>query len=322
MAFLMHFFVSMVSESLNDRAIQVFTVFVVFAIGVFLWYSRGNYPLTMTETPQPEVSLPAVAALTPTPVPEATPDLELQRQREAELQERLDNERLRLEDLRRNLESLRSLKAQQNKLLSLSYPQQISQRDNEIRRLMGVLDRQQWEEEQLNQSAAAALRDQSSAAQTMREQLDEQIRLLEAESQDVRDQLASMQMSPPLSLTERQDLTLELQTRLNELRTRINEARAERVDISVQVLQQMRDTESTTQLNREDLLNERASSQDWVDLLRNEILNLESARNRVRMSAVPLESQLRQAEQRLSAQEGAVRELEQQLGEEVQPASR
>ena len=321
MAFLMHLFVSMISESMNDRAIQVFTVLVVFAIGIFLWYSRGNYPLATTEAPQPEVRLPAVAALTPTPtpVPEATPDLDQLQRRESELrQERLDGEKLRLEDLRRNVEALRSLKVQQNEQLSLSYPQQISQRGNEIVRLMSVLDRQKSEEVRLNLSAAAALRDQSSAASTAREQIDEQIRLLEADSQNLRDQLASIQMSPPWNTTEKQDLILTLQTQLNDLRLRINEARAERVGISLQVLQQMRDTESSVQVNREALMTEQENSQDSVDSLRNEILNLESARNRVRMSAVPLESQLIQAEERLSSQDKAVQKLEEKLEEKLE----
>ena len=240
------------------------------------------------------------------------PDIEtLQSQYGAATQQlQLDEARQSLESQRQNLDVLKAQLAQQSQQYEVVYPAQIAAYNTQILNYTDVLQSLKSAENDVNQATAAALRAQSSAAQVARDQIEPQISQLENDIVQTKQQIYVWTNNTFALTPEQRQLLTNLQNSLGYQQQQLDVLKAERVNISAQILSQNLLIDSASQQQKTEIANEQAILQNEIFTLRGEINRLQAFYSQTRMSLVPLNQQLEQAQKLYDDQQKRVRELE------------
>jgi chromosome segregation ATPase len=193
--------------------------------------------------------------------------------------------------------------------VTLAYPARISETSDQISDLMDILQAHRLAENDVNQAAANALREQSSSMAAARDEIEQNIRFLQQDIQRTQEQIDYWRVNSN-DLTEQAAQLEALQNQLSSQQQQMEDLRLRRIEISTRVLEQRRQIASAAQQERADLINSENSIREQISFLRQEISRLQNARNQTRMSSNSLNDQIRQAEQETSQQEQKVRALE------------
>lgn len=242
----------------------------------------------------------------------ALPDLEtLQTQYTASVQQlQLDEARQNLEQQRQNVDALKAQVAQQSQQYEVGYPAQIAAYNTQIQNFTDVLQTLKAAEDDVNQATAAALRAQNSAAQVARDQIEPQITQLENDIVQTKQQMYVWTNTSFVLTPEQRQLLTNLQNTLEFQQQQLDVLKAERVNISAQILNQNLLIDSASQQRKSEIANEQAILQNEIFTLRAEIDRLQTFYAQTRMSLVPLNQQLEQAQKLYDDQQKRLRELE------------
>lgn len=244
-----------------------------------------------------------------------TPDLEtLQKQFNLESQQlQLEQEKQNLEYQKQNLDALKSRHAQQTQQVGSSYPTQIYTNNIQIQNFTDILQNLKSAENDVNQAAAAVLREQNSAAQLARDQIEPAITKLEQNILQTQEQIYVWTNNVFPLMTQQQSLLQGLQNQLAFQQQQLDLLNAQRLNISAEVLQQTRFINSATQQQKSEIVDSQIAVQDEIFSLRTEVNRLQTAYSQTRMSLVPLSQQIAQAQKVYDDQEKKVRALEENL---------
>ncbi len=222
----------------------------------------------------------------------------------------LDEARQNLDSHKRNLDAVKAQLAQQSQQYELVYPAQIAAYNTQIQNFTDVLQTLKEAESNVNQATAAALRTQSSAAQAARDQIEPQITQLESDIFQTKQQIYVWTNNTFTLTPEQRQLLTNLQNTLGYQQQQLDILKAERVNISAQILSQNLLIDSSAQQQKTDIANEQAILQNEIFTLRGEIDRLRNFYSQTRMSLVPLNQQLEQAQKLYDDQQRRVRELD------------
>lgn len=222
----------------------------------------------------------------------------------------LEEARQNLDSQRQNLDTIKTQLAQQSRQYEVVYPAQIAAYNTQIQNFTDVLQTLKEAENNVNRATAAALRTQSNAAQVERDQIEPQISQLESDIIQTKQQIYAWTNNTFTLTPEQRQLLTNLQNTLGYQQQQLDILKAERVNISAQILSQNLLIDSTAQQQRADIANEQALLQNEIFTLRGEIDRLRNFYSQTRMSLVPLNQQLEQAQKLYDDQQRRVRELE------------
>lgn len=225
-------------------------------------------------------------------------------------QQQLEQEKQNLEQQKSNLEALKNQQFQQSQQIGVLYPSQITGYNIQIQNLTDVLQNLKTAERDITQTASAILQEQNSAAQLARDQIDPGIASLEQNILQTQEQIY-VWTNNIFPLTPGQQLLLEnLQTSLASQKQQLAVLRAQKLNISAEVLRQTRLINSASQQQKSELIESQTAIQDEIFSLRAEIERLHSAYAQVRMSYLPLNQQISQAQKNYDEQVKKVKALE------------
>ena len=260
-------------------------LFTIFLVGVVFWFASKD-PVA---TPRIQQTANESSAQAPAPAPTplstsaathavATVPSPAQSPPGSQLGQQLTQEKQKLDSLRLSLQSQQRQQSQQIRQANRVRMSKISQDSEKVQDLMDILQEDRQAENELNQAAANALRDQNSAAQVARDQVDENIQTQMQEIQRTQDQLYSMQFT---GYIESEDETQfgRLQDLLQAQQQQLALLRAQRVAISASVLNQSRAITNSTEQQKAAVVYDEQSIQSQIESLRNEILQIQNQRN-------------------------------------------
>ncbi len=222
----------------------------------------------------------------------------------------LDEARQNLDAQRQNLDAVKAQLAQQSQQYEVVYPAQLAAYNTQIQNFTDVLQTLKSAEDDVNQATAAALRTQSSAAQVARDRVEPQISQLESDILQTKQQIYVWTNNTFTLTPEQRQLLTNLQNSLEYQQQQLDILKAERVNISAQILSQNLLIDSASQQQKREIANEQAILQNEIFTLRGEIDRLKNYYSQTRMSLVPLNQQLEQAQKLYDDQQRRVRELE------------
>jgi hypothetical protein len=259
-------------------------LFTIFLVALVFWFASKN-PVA-TPTIQTAVTESGAQAPAPAPTPlstsaatraVATAPSPTQSPPGSQLGQQLAQEKQKLDTIRQRLQSQQRQQAQQIRQANQVRMSKISQDSEKIQDLMDIIQEDRQTENELNEAAANALRDQNSAAQVARDQIDENIQTQMQEIQRTQDQLYSMQFT---GYIESEDETQfgSLQDLLQAQQQELALLRAQRVAISASVLNQSRAITNSTDQQKAAVVSDEESIQSQIESLRNEILQIQNQR--------------------------------------------
>lgn len=217
-----------------------------------------------------------------------------------------------LEQLEQSLADLRGRQSLRNRQLDLDYPYQINVNTQQIQSLNEARQNLRAAEGTVHQQSQLLMQEQILAARLARENLDPAIADLERALTEAGNEIQLLQ---GIGLRSR-DQEARLQQLLTERvswEQQLNGLRAQKIAAANQALEQLRNISGYYQQQRADLAGEQIAVEDEIALRRQQILDLQLARQQMRMSLIPLSQQISQTEQAYTAQLGRVRALEQRL---------
>lgn len=237
---------------------------------------------------------------------------EKRKQTQAELealQKTLAEEQQKLTSRQQMLASLKSRQAQEQ---PINYNSQIQERSEQISTLSSGLRDYRRAGDELSRRAAAALREQSSALNFARDQLDENIRIQEAQIRQTQEDLDYWTLNFNY-LTEQHEHLNELRPLLEAQQQRLQEMRAQRLELSSTALLQTQNTVGQVQQVSGAYSQDQDDISDEIDSLRAEIQKLREDQNTKRMSLMTLSSQISQAQRDLSSQAQQIQALQNEI---------
>ena len=224
-------------------------------------------------------------------------------------QVQLNEARQSLDYQKQQLDAVKAQYGRQQQL-QIGYPGQVAVYNTRIQGFGDILQSLKTAEEDVNQATTAALRAQSSAAQIARDQIEPQISQLENEIFQTKQQMYVWTNTAFTLTPEQQILLVNLANSLQFQQQQLDFLKAERVNISAQILNQTRLIDSAFQNQKREITNEQTALQNEIFTLRSEIERLQKAYAQTRMSLIPLSQQLEQAQTLYDDQVKRVRELE------------
>ena len=148
----------------------------------------------------------------------------------------LDDARQNLDAQRQNLDAVKAQLAQQSQQYEVVYPAQLAAYNTQIQNFTDVLQTLKSAEDDVNQATAAALRTQSSAAQVARDRVEPQISQLESDILQTKQQIYVWTNNTFTLTPEQRQLLTNLQNSLEYQQQQLDILKAERVNISAQIL--------------------------------------------------------------------------------------
>jgi len=290
-------------------------------IGALVVLGIGWLYISVSQT---KPSLPAVTSAVETPilpkvnrVSTLTPAEDQKALMEAAVKMDLQNLQQRLSQERQNLTEkenvLTNLKNQQQTTPNNNiYSSQMSSRNDEIQDLAESLQSNRWQENEVNRAADENLRAQDSEASYARDQLDENIRNLELQIQQTKNQI-DFWSSNQNDVTEQEDQLNNLNARLAEQQVDLNQLRAHRLDISSAVLARNRNVQNLSEQARSDLQNSQALIREQIRGLRNEIYMLQQEQAASRYYQNSLSREIKKAQADYDTELQQVKTLEESL---------
>lgn len=229
------------------------------------------------------------------------------------LQQQLDQEKQNLEQRKQALDSLTSQQQRQAAEVGISYPSQINADVIQIQNLTDALQNLRAAQSSVNESATAALRQQSIAGGLARDQIDPAIALLQQNIIQTQGQIYVWTNNVFPLKPEQRTLLDSLQNRLALQNQQLEILNQQKLNINSQLLQQTRFIASTSEQRRNELADNQAALQDEIFSMRAELDRLRSAQAQARMSIMPLTQQLSQARKSYQEQLEKVKALEESL---------
>ncbi|WP_373999317.1 hypothetical protein [Bdellovibrio bacteriovorus] len=301
---------------------NLFYVIIAFVVGVSVWLFYVNREMRETQ------SLILQQAERPTRTVAAVPETNLAVERarvQSEitvLQQRINEERTKLQNQQRLLEEIRtrtqnSMQNQNPNSSSAippqgSYGTQLRSTSNQIQDFLEDLQGFDRIQEDINQHASDLMRDQTSQAQMLKEQLDQDIRNMEAAVRETQQEWTFWVYNGNY-INEKSARLSELQTLLETQRQQIEVLKQQRADVSAQALANTQAIQAEKQQALADLQQTRLDIRDEIAALRQEMVQIQQAQSQSRNTQTTLSSQIRQAQENVRQQEQQIRVLESNL---------
>jgi hypothetical protein len=222
-------------------------------------------------------------------------------------------EHQKLEDMRQNLFNLRSQQSQNDQMMTLNSPARISENDQRIRNLLNLLQAHRLSENDVDQAANQALRDQNSQAQADRDQIDVSIQTVTDQIHQIEEQFNYTQIQPPLNAEDQRTTLDNLANQRVALIDQLNSLRLQRAQISANSLNQTRAIQGAAQRDKTDLIANETAIEDEIGTLQDEIQEIQQAREQERMSSQSLSQQIRDAERAYNDQAVKIKNLEKSI---------
>jgi chromosome segregation ATPase len=304
---------------------NIWLILIVISSMIGVWYfgsvhdtfqSKASAALAMPSPPVIEESSPvrAVAAAVGGPAAaKETPSRNVIHR--IELQTELENLQAELarkaQALEAQKQTLDQLQRQQSQMAgAATYRSQMDSRDLAIQNLLDDLDRYHRAEEQINQSAAVALKDQDSQAALARTEVDTNVQALEQEIRNTQNNLTYWKSNPASQEVQNQPAQVEkLQAQLNEQKARLDELRAQRVSISATALSNSQSIQSLAAQAKAELQTSAADTQDQIYSLRSEIDRLQQSQAAEQTRLQGVSGQISRVEKAVENQSMEIRRL-------------
>lgn len=292
-----------------------FIVFLLACFSLAIWFHQ-----TSVRTVERTLTVPSspVERIATEPISTNEGDRTIAAQDQAQQEEtrqQLTQEKQELERLRQDLDNLKSQQAQQVEKRILSYPTRISQDNQRIENMMSLLREHRLAEDDVNKTAQDYLREQSSAAQLAYEQIEQAIRSLEDSRTRTQEQIDYWNSFPPLVQPDQKAEYERLQNLKATLEQELQDLRAQKVQLSMAVLERTRAIHQMARQTKEDLIANENLIQDEIFSARNEITQIQQEQNRIRLNSGSLTEQMRKAQNDYQEQERKVKELEASLSD-------
>lgn len=227
------------------------------------------------------------------------------------IQEQIELERQKLELQRQSLEALKTRRESQVQQVNNDFQLVMGTNTLQIQNLLEDLQNQRMAQNDVNENAAAALREQNSAAQYSRDQIDLNIQNTEQSIQNARDALTLSANSLIAGTIEEQARVQGLRTDLVNLTEQLRQLKEQRVNISATVYDQIRTINSLSQSQKQSLASSQNEIQNQISSLREENVRLQNQSSQTRMSLMPLSQQISQAEQAYQETQNRIKSVEQ-----------
>ena len=303
---------------MSQTRTTILIVFTLALVGLVFWFASQDpkpQPVTLQSSSTANIANGGSQALQPVAASLPAPNAALSTQTPASHSSSslLEQEKQKLMTLRQTIQGLqqqRQEQARQTGAANSSRMSKVTQDNEQIQNLLDILQEDRLAENDLNEAAANSLREQNSAAQAARDEVDQNIELQTQEIQRTQDQISALPFTSYIESEDEARLA-DLQNILAAQQQRLGELRAQRVDISANVMNQTQAVTQTTEQNKAVVVSDEGSIRNQIESLRTEISQLQSSRGQVRSSSYsPIDSQLRQARQAYVNQEMRVRALE------------
>lgn len=274
----------------------------------FWYFGSDRTPASVVASQNGPLEAVATPQLAPTPTRQELHRVQLKHEADA-LQAKLSEETTKLEARKKSLEQL--YQKQQSLVGAGTYSSQIRSRELVIQDLIAELEEDRQAEENINNSAAVALRDQDSQAQVARDQVETGIQTLEQDIRDTQNELNYWQYYPVglEALNQKSQIEL-LQDKLNQQKDQLNALRLQRINISASVLNNSQSVESLAEMAREELRSSAEDVQTRVSTLRSEMDRLQGAQNQVQGDLQKLQFEASKGEKDLEEQAQQVQSLQ------------
>lgn len=294
---------------------NLFLIVIAFIVGVSVWIFFVNKSLKSTQEVILEQATRPPRRVASVPSPTPAPDSAVKNQLLLEiqnLQQQIAQERQRLESQKQMLEELRVQQGVQPGTTAIS--SQISGYTSEVQSFLEELGNFQYAEQDINRRATEALREQSSAAQLARDQIDENIRIQEDLIRQTREEIVYWQGNL-FYVNDREARLVELELRLQTQNQQLQGMRDQRLALAAQVLENTRNLQSEKEQALADLANTRTDIQDEIASLRMEINRLQGVQYQARTSQISLRSQINQLQKDFETQARQIQTLESSMQE-------
>ncbi|WP_142694710.1 hypothetical protein [Bdellovibrio sp. NC01] len=235
------------------------------------------------------------------------------------MQQRLADEQQKLAQQNESFNNLKALQTQQQEQPA-AYASQIQQRNTEIQELVSSLQDYRAAEADLSRRAAAALREQSSAAAVMKDQMDENIRQQELLIRQTQEDLAYWQLNYNYA-PEREANLERLNATLSDQQQRLADMRAQRLEISQSALVGTQNVNDQVAMSSSSGSDDRAQINEEIMSLREEIRRLQNQQNQTKQSVTSMNTQVSQAQTALRQQAETVRALQENIRQRQQELS-
>ncbi|HWU42847.1 MAG TPA: hypothetical protein VN132_05385 [Bdellovibrio sp.] len=303
---------------------SLLTILIFFFAAASLWFFSLKKDIKKTQDLVAEQQqLPTTSTLTKNVTRSVANEAKSARRDQLEneisaLQQTLYDEQQKLNSKNRFLTNLKERQTQQSQQQPPSYySSQIASRDEQIQDLLSGSRDFRSAEQSLNQRAAQELRNQSSAAQLARDQLDENIRQQEALIKQTEEDLDTWKYNFGYVVEQEAHLA-ELSALLEAQKQRLQDMRTQRLEISATALSQSQAVNNSVQETASSYSDSQDAIYDEVNSLREEIRRLEQQRNQVHTSQMSLNSQVNQAQRDVRDQSQQVQNLQDSLQQKVQ----
>ncbi|WP_374079227.1 hypothetical protein [Bdellovibrio bacteriovorus] len=294
---------------------NLFLIVIAFIVGVSVWIFFVNKSLKSTQEVILEQATQPSRRVASVPSPTPAPNTAVKNQLQSEiqnLQQQINQERQRLDSQKQMLEELRVQQSVQPGTTAIS--SQISGYTSEVQSFLEELGNFQYAEQDINRRAAEALREQSSAAQLARDQIDENIRIQEDLIRQTREEIVYWQGNL-FYVNDREARLVELELRLQTQNQQLQGMRDQRLALAAQVLENTRNLQSEKEQALADLANSRTDMQDEIASLRMEINRLQGVQYQARTSQISLRSQINQLQKEFETQTRQIQTLESSMQE-------
>lgn len=283
-----------------------------------VWYFGSVHQVVRSQASALAAVVPPVEERAPATavVPPAKPTPARNEIRRTQLQKELENLQAELvrksQALEAQKQTLDQLQRQQSQMPGASiYRSEMDSRDIAIQNLLDDLDRYHRAEDEINQSAALALKDQDSQTALARTQVDTNVQALEQDIRNTQNNLNYWKTNPASQEVQNQPAEVErLQTLLAEQKARLEELRAQRVSVSVTALNNSQSIRSLAEQAKAELRDGAANTQDQIYSLRSEIDRLQQGQAIEQSRLQGVSGQISKAEREVESQSVEVRRLQ------------
>ncbi|WP_374028959.1 hypothetical protein [Bdellovibrio bacteriovorus] len=299
---------------------NLFFLVIAFVVGVSVWIFYVNKGLWETQKAIVQQSTPPRRPATAAQIrmaenTSARARLQVETQN---LRERLDVERTRLEAQRSLLQELQS---QQTTAASETpapqYRTQIEEGRDEIQTVIEQLRSYDQLEADINRRAQEALREQSSAAQLARDELDNNIRLQEEQIKQTKEDLFNADNNR-FYVNEREARLAELNARLDQQNQQLQAMRDQRMQLSATVLESTQNVQAQKEAELRELNENRSQMREEVRTIREEMGKMQEAQGESLMSEMSMRTQIQDAQRAFNNQSKQVEQLEANLKQKEQ----
>jgi chromosome segregation ATPase len=293
---------------------NIWLILIVLISMLGVWYFGSSHPSAEDPSLQASTLPSAEEEVTPAVPVKATPSRK--QIRRTQLQSEIENLQAELarksQELEIQKQTLIQLQHQQAGFsINAGYKSQMDTRDLAIQNLVEDLGNYRQAEDDINRSAALAMRNQDSEAALARTEVDANVQALEQDIRNTQNDLNYWKNYPVGQDVVYQPAQIErLETLLNEQKNRLNELRTNRVSISARVLSNTQVVQSLAEQAKAELRGDAAATQDQIYNLRSEIDSLQRSQAVNQNQLRGINQQISRTEQELETNAAEIRRLQ------------